>query len=147
MQPESTLHMVLRLRGGNSGIFMSMPDGLTITLSYGPGNHSIKKLYQTVLIQYPLIKREHVKLYSNSVLLSPLKKIADYQISDSVNNHIQAVVPSFYFGSQGVVKEMKVAGYWEHNSDVLFSYRRRKPIRLNSPKTVATQKLRLPRQW
>jgi len=47
-----------------------------------------------------------------------LKTIADYQINDR-NSVVQAVIPSFCFGSQGIVKEMKVAGYWEYNYDML----------------------------
>jgi hypothetical protein len=47
-----------------------------------------------------------------------LKTIADYSLDDR-NCTIQAVIPSFYFGSQGIIKEMKVAGYWEYNIDML----------------------------
>lgn len=57
IQPESTLHLVLRLRGGGWGIQIYMPDGKTVNVEGPPNNFPIAGIYMRVYSAYPHIKR------------------------------------------------------------------------------------------
>lgn len=118
IQPESTLHLVLRLRGGGWGVLIRMPDGKNISVSCPPPTYFIGQLYLQVFKSYPTIKREKIVLFNQGIRLEPKKTIADYAITPQ-NYEIDAEIPSYYFGSQGIIKEMKVSGYWELNEDML----------------------------
>lgn len=118
IQPESTLHLVLRLRGGGWGITIYMPDGKTLSVSGPPDNFPVIGVYSTVYNAYPHIKKQCIVLVNNNRILDPTKTIRDYQLS--YNNHeVYAAIPNYFFGSHAIVKLMKVGGFWEYDKDIL----------------------------
>lgn len=57
IQTESTLHLVLRLRGGGWGIRVYMPDGKTVGIDGPPDNFPMAGVYMKIYSAYPHIKR------------------------------------------------------------------------------------------
>lgn len=57
IQTESTLHLVLRLRGGGWGIAIYMPDGKRLAIEGPPDNFPVAGIYMKVISAYPHIKR------------------------------------------------------------------------------------------
>lgn len=118
IMPESTLHLVLRLRGGGWGIVVYLPNGKTVSIEGPPETYPIASIYNRIVATYPNIKKESIILANNNKPLDPLKTIKHYNITHN-NNEIFAVIPAYYFGSQGVLKLFKTAGYWEFNEKML----------------------------
>ncbi|PCI14973.1 MAG: hypothetical protein COB71_00005 [Thiotrichales bacterium] len=81
IQVESTLHLVLRLRGGGWSIRITMPDGKVLTVEGPPDHFPIAGIYMKVFTAYPHIKKECVKLGNDNKLLIPTKTIKDYGIN------------------------------------------------------------------
>jgi hypothetical protein len=46
------------------------------------------------------------------------KTIQDYEIG-SHNNKISVNVPEYMLSSEGLIKLMRISGYWEYNSEVI----------------------------
>jgi len=114
IQVESTLHLVLRLRGGGWGIRINIPDGKVITVDGPPDQFPVAGVYMKVYSAYPTINKKCIALINNNRVLDPKKTIKDYGINHA-NCQIHAAIPDYFFGSQGLVKMMKVGGYWELN--------------------------------
>jgi ubiquitin len=121
IQVESTLHLVLRLRGGGWGIRVNIPDGKTLSVEGPPDQFPVAGIYMKVLQAYPNIKRSCIILTNNNRVLDPKKTIKDYGISHN-NCEVYAVIPEYFFGSQGLIKLMKVGGYWEFNQELLENF-------------------------
>ena len=80
-----------------------------------PVGHIYQKLYQ----EYPHIKRECITIYTkNGVLMQPNMTLGNYNISPQ-NYEVIAAIPLYMFGSHGIVKLMKVTGYWEYDEDMV----------------------------
>ena len=118
IMPESTLHLVLRLRGGGWGIVVYLPNGKTLSIEGPPDTYPIANIYNRIVAAYPNIKKESIVLTNNNKPLDPLKTIKQHNISHN-NNQVFALIPAYYFGSQGVLKLFKTAGYWEFNEKML----------------------------
>ena len=54
----------------------------------------------------------------NGIPLDPKKTIDSYNINPN-NCEVYSAIPAYFFGSHGIVKEMKAAGFWEHNEKML----------------------------
>ena len=109
--PESTLHLVLRLRGGGWGLVIYIPDGKQLTISCPAENYPISKIYNFVASTYPQIPMRAISLQNKTSILDPKKTLKDYQITHA-NYEIYALIPDYFFSSQGILKLMKTAGYW-----------------------------------
>lgn len=111
--------MVLRLRGGGGfGIIIKLPDGKTLFIEGPPDTYPVADIYNRIVAAYPNIKKESIVLVNNNKVMDPLKAIKDHNISYK-NNEVFALIPVYFFGSQGVLKLFKVSGYWEHNEKML----------------------------
>lgn len=95
-----------------------MPNGKNISIPGPSDNHLISKIYITILQNYPHIPVDAIQLYNKKILLDVKKTIKDYNI-DYSNYEIDAVIPEYFFGSNGLVKLMKTSGYWEVNTKIL----------------------------
>jgi hypothetical protein len=60
-----------------------------------------------------MLKKVKFNLTHNGRILDKKKKISDYGISHS--SEINADVPEYMFTSKGVLKMMKISGYWQCN--------------------------------
>ena len=118
IQTESTLHLVLRLRGGGWGIRVYMPDGKTVGIDGPPDNFPMAGVYMKIYSAYPHIKRQCVVLVNNNRIMDPKKTIKDCGISHN-NCEIHAAIPAYFFSSQAIIKLMKVGGYWEHDQKMI----------------------------
>jgi hypothetical protein len=117
--PESILHLVLRLRGGGWGIRISIPDGKILTIDGPPDHYPMLGVYGKVYAAYPQIKKSKVVLVDkNSKILDPKKTISDCGISHN-NCEVYAAIPAYFFGTTGIVKLMRVAGYWDFDQEIL----------------------------
>ena len=82
-------------------------------------------------------------LFNKGKELDPKKTIEDYGINPQ-NYEIDTNIPTYYFGSQGIIKEMKVSGYWELNEDMLIgleiltAYQTALPKYNNNPRAAMT---------
>ena len=118
IQPESTLHLVLRLRGGGWSIQILMPDGKRVTVDGPPNNFPVAGVYMKVYNSYPHIKRQCIVLVNNNKVLDPRKTIGECGISHN-NCEVYAAVPAYFFGSQPIIKLMKIGGFWEHDQKMI----------------------------
>lgn len=118
IQPESTLHLVLRLRGGGWSVRIFMPDGRTLTIEGPRDTLPILSIYNLIQKDYPHIPAERIFLRNQNTILNPLTTIGAAGI-DYKNCEVYAIVPEYFFGSQGVVKLMRIAGYWEYDEQML----------------------------
>jgi ubiquitin len=118
IQPECTLHLVLRLRGGGWGLSIYMPDGRRLSVDGPRDDYPILKIYSLILGQYPHIPKECIFLQNQTTILDPRKTIRDYGI-DYNNADVFALIPDYFFGSNGLLKLMKTSGYWEYNEKML----------------------------
>lgn len=116
--PESTLHLVLRLRGGGWGVSIYLPNGQTIAVNGPAETLPIVILYQKVFSAYPHIKRDTVVLFNKNVPLDPKKTLKDYNIKYG-NSDVIASIPQYYFSSQPLIKLMKTSGYWEYDNKII----------------------------
>ena len=116
--PECTLHLVLRLRGGGWGLVIYLPNGKSDSIPCPPENYPILKLYQAVQMNFPGVKIEDIKLVNRGKLLDSKKTLKDYGISPG-NYEVYAAIPEYLLGSKGLVKLMKVSGYWEYNEGII----------------------------
>jgi hypothetical protein len=60
-----------------------------------------------------MLKKIKFNLTHNGRILDKKKKISDYGIRPS--SGINADVPEYMFTSKGVLKIMKISGYWKYN--------------------------------
>lgn len=121
IMPESTMHLVLRLRGGNEGgwrVIVRLPNGKIVSASKPAETYPIENFYNKILAAYPHIKKEFIVLKNKDTVLDPAQTIKHYNISYD-NNEIHALIPDYCFGSQGIVKLLKSQGYWEFNEQML----------------------------
>lgn len=122
IMPESTLHLVLRLRGGDGGngwrVMVYLPNGRVLSAYKPDDTYPIENFYNLILDAYPKIKKELIVLKNNGTVLLPTMTIKDYNISRT-NNDIHAQIPEYCFGSQSIVKLMKSQGYWDLNEQML----------------------------
>lgn len=118
IQPESTLHLVLRLRGGGWGLSIYMPDGKRLSVEGPRDDYPIVKIYAQIMGQYPQIPMECILLQNKTTILDPRKTIRDYGINYA-NADVYAIIPEYFFGSKAILKLMKISGYWEYNEKLL----------------------------
>lgn len=76
IQPESTLHLVLRLRGGGWSIRIYIPDGKQVTVEGPPPSFPVAGVYARVYQNYPSINRGCIVLVHNNRILDPKKNIS-----------------------------------------------------------------------
>lgn len=81
IQTESTLHLVLRLRGGGWGISIHMPDGKRLSIDGPRDDYPISKIYAVIAASYPQIPINCIHLQNKTTILDPKKTIKDYGIS------------------------------------------------------------------
>jgi ubiquitin-like protein Nedd8 len=118
IQIESTLHLVLRLRGGGWSIRIYLPNGQCLTIDGPPETYPNAGIYAKLYQAYPHIKKECIVLANKNKVLDPKKTIKDYGINYS-NCDVIACIPEYFFGSQGLIKLMKVDGSWEYNQEII----------------------------
>jgi ubiquitin C len=111
IQTESTLHLVLRLRGGGWGITIYMPDGKRLSVLGPRDDCPISQIYAVIAANYPRIPMDCIHLQNKTTILDPKKTIKDYGISYG-NSEVYAIVPDYIFGSKGLLKLMKISGCW-----------------------------------
>lgn len=109
---------MLRLRGGGWGIVVYLSNGKSLSIEGPPDTYPIANILNRIVAAYPNIKKESIVLVNNKKPLDPLKTIKQHNISHN-NNEVFALIPAYYFGSQGVLKLFKTSGYWEYNEKVL----------------------------
>lgn len=95
-----------------------MPNGQTLTIDGPPDTYPIAGIYSKVYQAYPHIKKECVVLANKNKVLDPKKSIKDYGITYN-NCDVSACIPEYFFGSQGLVKLMKVDGSWDYNQQMV----------------------------
>ena len=66
IQVESTLHLVLRLRGGGWGIRIYMPDGKLLCVEGPPDTFPAAGVYAKVYQAYPHINRECIVIVTKN---------------------------------------------------------------------------------
>lgn len=103
--------MVLRLRGGGWSLRIFIPDGRTLSIDGPRESLPILSVYNLIQKEYPHISKDRIFLRNQNTILNPLTTIGAAGI-DYQNCEIYAIIPEYFFGSQGVVKLMKIAGYW-----------------------------------
>jgi len=111
IQVESTLHLVLRLRGGGWGISIILPNGTRLSVDGPPDNYPIAGIITRILSRYPNIRKECINLVNKGVVLDTKKSIKDYGINYN-NSEVFAAIPPYFFGSQSLIKLLKTGGYW-----------------------------------
>lgn len=75
IQPESTLHLVLRLRGGGWGINIKINDK-TINLQGRDPNTPVNYIYQGIYRNYPILRKVQFSIYGmNKKVLSKNKTL------------------------------------------------------------------------
>lgn len=122
IMPESTLHLVLRLRGGSEGsgwrVIVYLPNGKIVSASKPDETYLIENFINLILATYPKVKKEFIVLKNKDTVLDPSQTIKHCNISVA-NNEIHAHIPNYCFGSQGIVKLLKSQGYWDLNEQML----------------------------
>jgi hypothetical protein len=111
IMPESTLHLVLRLRGGGWSLSIYMPDGKTLTVNGPNEGFPILSIYNLIQKDYPHIPKECIFLQNHTTILNPLSTIGVCGINYQ-NSEVYAIIPQYFFGTKGLLKLMKVSGYW-----------------------------------
>lgn len=118
IQVESVLHLVLRLRGGGWGLQILIPDGKRLSIEGPPDQFPIAGIYARVYQAYPHIKKSCISLTNSNRILDPRKTIQDYGLCYN-NSEVKAIIPEYFFGSQAIIKMMKIGGYWEHDQKII----------------------------
>ncbi len=95
-----------------------MPDGKRLGIDGPPENYPIAGIINRIVSFYPRVPKECIKLVNKGVSLDLKKSIKDYNISYG-NNEVFAVIPAYFFGSQGLIKMLKTGGYWEYEPSVV----------------------------
>ena len=110
--------MVLRLRGGGWSIQVFIPNGKILTVDGPPDQFPVAGIYAKIYQAYPHIKKSCIALTNSNRLLDPRKTIKDYGISHT-NTEVYAIIPEYFFGTQAIIKLMKIGGYWEHDQKII----------------------------
>lgn len=118
IQVESILGLVLRLRGGGWSIRIYIPDGKQLTVDGPPPNFPVAGIFAKVYQSYPTIKKECISLLHKNKILDPKKNISEYDINYN-SCEVYALIPDYFFGSQGIIKMMKIDGSWEHSEEIV----------------------------
>lgn len=98
IQVESTLHLVLRLRGGGWSIVIYIPDGKNLSVAGPPPHFPVVGIYAKVYESYPHINKSCIVLVHNNKILDPKKNISECGISSN-NFEVYAMIPTYFFGS------------------------------------------------
>jgi len=81
IQVESTLHLVLRLRGGGWGIRINIPGSTPLSID-GPGpNYKISQIFTVIYSKLPNLQTAKFNLINKGKILDKTKTIADYGIT------------------------------------------------------------------
>lgn len=86
-----------------------------------PPNLKVTAIYQRIYREYPFLINIHFNIVNNGRVLDPKKTISDYGIGYQTNNiRVQAEgIPSYVFGSSGVIKKMKISGEWTYEEEMV----------------------------
>ena len=115
IQPESTLHLVLRLRGGGWSLIIHV-NRKTVTIEGPPDNYVLRQAVIAIKQKLPEVANYPLVLTNKNKVLDINKPISFYNIGYQTNNvDIYVNVPDYLFGSDGIVKMMKIGGYWEYD--------------------------------
>jgi hypothetical protein len=110
--------LVLRLRGGGWSIIIKIP-GVPILTIEGPSpKYQIFMIYAFIYSRLPNLQGANFKLINKGVVLERNKTIEDYKINPA-NNEIDVDVPEYMLSSKGVLKHMKISGYWQYNEQMI----------------------------
>lgn len=111
IQPESTLHLVLRLRGGGWSLMIAI-NNKELTIEGPPETMKIAEIRIRVLREYPFLSKVNFKIMNNNRVLDVKKTIADYGIGYQTNNTRVSIegIPPYMFGADGIIKMMKING-------------------------------------
>lgn len=111
IQVESTLHLVLRLRGGGWSLQISI-NGKTLTIEGPPDMMPITNIYKRIYRDYPQLVHVPFLIVNNNQVLDKTKTIADYNIGWRTQNTTVSTknIPAYMFGCDGLIKCMKING-------------------------------------
>ncbi len=85
----------------------------------GPApKYQIFMIYSFIYSRLPNLQTAKFKLSNKGVVLERNKTIQDYGI-DHTNNEIDVDVPEYMLSSKGVLKLMKISGYWQYNEQMI----------------------------
>ena len=91
-----------------------MPDGKTINVDGPPDTFPAAGIYMKVYQSYPHINKQCIVLVNNNRVIDPRKTVRDCGLSYN-NCQVYAAIPAYFFGTQPIIKLMKVGGYWEYD--------------------------------
>lgn len=133
LQHESTVHLVLRLRGGDGGSSISILVfhllfnlcGKMITLKQPLINKDSKvdELYKQLVNQVPAIADIDFKLEFAGQELQKSKSITEYKDLDSGSKINIAGVPTYAINLDELFKLMKVNGSWQEDIEILKTFK------------------------
>ena len=75
-------------------------------------------IYAFIYSRLPNLQGANFKLINKGVVLERNKTIEDYKINPA-NNEIDVDVPEYMLSSKGVLKHMKISGYWQYNEQMI----------------------------
>jgi hypothetical protein len=78
----------------------------------------ISDIFKTIYNKCPQLKGVDFALTNRGKVLDKKKTIGDYKI-DSQNSTIIATVPDYLLSSKGIVKLMKISGYWQYDEKII----------------------------
>ena len=110
--------MVLRLRGGGWGIAIHIPGSPIISIEGPAPKYPIALIYSCIYSRLPNLQTAKFNLFNKGKILEKNKTIADYGINPE-NNEIHVDVPEYMLSSKGVLKHMKISGYWQYNEQMI----------------------------
>ena len=75
-------------------------------------------IYAFIYSRFPNLLKAKFKITNKGVVLERNKTIQDYGINHT-NNEIDVDMPEYMLTSKGVLKLMKISGYWQYNEQMI----------------------------
>lgn len=110
--------MVLRLRGGGWGIRVNIPGSTPICIEGPAPTYKIQSIFNVIYSKLPNLQTAKFNLINKGKILDKTKTIADYGITYN-NCEIDVDVPEYMLSSKGLLKTMKISGYWQYDEEML----------------------------
>lgn len=115
IQHESTLHLVLRLRGGGWGICVRI-NGVIVSLEGRGDNEKASYIFNGLFMKYPLLRKVPFSLLnSDGKKIEPTQTLSAAGVNHNKQNVTAINVPDYIFGPQGIIKLFKTTGEWVYD--------------------------------
>ena len=109
---------MLRLRGGGWSIVINIPGAPILTIEGPKPDYPIYLIYAFINSRLPNLITAKFNLINKGKILERKKTIQDYGINYQ-NHEIDVDVPEYVLSSKGVLKMMKISGYWQYNEQMI----------------------------